>query len=108
MKTELEAREVGEFSLCHVGKWVDGHSFAYQRENGCRNINVWRYLKLNRYKSCIYTYINLKLAGTLKNGAINIVQGFCCKKKKLIKILMTSLQTKNGFNFHLTNIHFLN
>ena len=31
-------KKMENFLLCYVGKWVDGHSFAYQ--HGCRNINV--------------------------------------------------------------------
>ena len=38
-KTELRAKEVGEFSLCYMGK-RDAH------QHGCRNINVWIISKL--------------------------------------------------------------
>ena len=44
MKTELRAKTVGEFSIMLYGKMGRGHSLAHQY--GCRNINVWGFLKL--------------------------------------------------------------
>ena len=43
-KTELWAKEVGEFSIALYGKMSWGRSLAYQ--HGCRNVNVWRFSKL--------------------------------------------------------------
>ena len=49
---------------------------------------------LNSHNSCIYWYIDLKLAETFQNG----VYLHCVKilsKNSLIEVLMASLQTKN-------------
>ena len=43
-KTELRAKEVGELSIMLYGKMSWGYFLAHQY--GCRNINVWRFLKL--------------------------------------------------------------
>ena len=44
MKTELQAKEVGEFSIMLYGKMGWERSHAHQ--HGCCNINVWRSSKL--------------------------------------------------------------
>ena len=43
-KTELRAKEVGEFSVMLYGKMGWGRSLAHH--HGCPNINVWRFSKL--------------------------------------------------------------
>ena len=43
-KTSLQAKGVGEFSIMLYGKMGWGCSLAHQQ--GCRNINVWRFSKL--------------------------------------------------------------
>ena len=44
MKTELQVKEVGEFSITLYGKWAGGHTFSHQ--HGCRNTNLWRLSEL--------------------------------------------------------------
>ena len=81
--TELQAKEVGEFSVMIYGKMGWGRSLAQQ--DGCCKINVWRSTKnLNSRNFCIYWCINLKLAEIFKYRVIYIVLKFC--KKSLIQI----------------------
>ena len=38
LKTELRAKECGEFSIMLLGKWDGGHSFAHQHD--CCNMDL--------------------------------------------------------------------
>ena len=65
MKTQLQAKEVGEFSIMLYGKMGWGHSLAH--EHGCHNINVWRFQTF-AFFWCIY----LILAEIFQNEVIYI------------------------------------
>ena len=47
-KTELRAKQVGEFSIMLNGKmgWGEGGGRSLVHQHGCRNINVCRFSKL--------------------------------------------------------------
>ena len=78
MKTELQAKEVGEFSIMLYGK-MGWRAFscppAWLLQNKCMEI----FKNLNSRNVCIYWCINLKLAEIFKNGVIYIVLKFCPK-----------------------------
>ena len=74
-KTELRAKEVGEFFIVLYGKMGWGRSLAQQ--HGCRNICMEILKTLNSRNFCIYWCIDLKLAGIFLNGVVYIVFYFC-------------------------------
>ena len=52
-KQSYRQKKLKKFLLCYIGKWADGHSFAYQHD--CKNMNVWRFFKLWTAKTLALT-----------------------------------------------------
>ena len=91
-KTQLQAKEVGEFSIMLYGKMGRGRSLAHQ--HGCHNINVWRFSKL--WTAVTFAFIGAStwnLQRSFKMGLFTLLK--FCSKNRWFKFLMTSLQTMN-------------
>ena len=92
MKTELCAKEVGEFSVMLHGKMGWWASFAHH--HGCRNTTVQTEIlkTLSSYSPFIHCY--MKLAEILQMALFTSCKSFVSKIVNF-NFFMTSLQTKN-------------
>ena len=72
-KQSYRQKKLKKFLLCYIGKWADGHSFAYQHD--CKNIfycmDIFQTLKSQNSSTSWWIY--LKLAGTFQAGFIYVV-----------------------------------
>ena len=83
LKQSYGPMKLEDFLLCYVGKWACGHSFAHQ--HGCRNINVWKFLKFWTAVTLVYIGTSTRnLQRPFEMGLSTLCKNFV--QKSLIKI----------------------